>query len=303
MNKIFKLYNWLLTSLALIEHRIFSKYRGHFISKFEILVVSKDRPFLLNSFLHSLNQKFDRTPRVKILISCDNDTAKQRYIATIQKWKQKIDIEHRFEIDNFKSSLKEILLSINSNNVMLCVDDIIFFKPIETKPVEDMLNKTDIFTLRLGINSTYSLNLNRRQTIPNSKLLDSTQFLQWSKENKKDDFNYFFSFDATIISHNLILTFAKFLVYNSPNQFESSMNYNPLLCRLLKFTKASFKEQKSVNFILNKVQTDNDNKSLQIPLEKLNDWYDNGYIITVEPGQEQKINSSHQEDKFIITKN
>ena len=266
---------------------------------FTVIVISKERPFSLRSFLISLEKYFFDISEVKVLICCTDDENKNRYEEIKSNFLNKINVEFIFETNGFKESFIKILSSIDNDKIMLCVDDQVFFRGINYHVVKEAAKKVNFFTLRFGKYSSYSYNLDIEMHQPYNGLNDRL-FYTWRCKSTKDDFNYALSFDATIFDKKLLLYMARYIIYTSPNQLESYMNYCKYLLVFFGFSIGCLRYQMVINFVLNRVQTDNFNKSLGFTVEELNNLYDIGKYVAVDKLFIKKFKSSHADFGYIF---
>jgi hypothetical protein len=300
---MYKLYNLLISNIIILYEgftRYFFKVSNN-DTDFEIIVISKDRPFCLRSYLNSVLENFKDTPKITAVICCSSHTTKKRYEKIIKDLSMHNEIAFIYENLTFKNSFLKALNRINSSHVMLSVDDQVFFKPVLRSDILSALNEADIFTLRLGVNITYSFNLDKFTELP-KHLHRKPSIILWKQNLDQNDFQYALSFDTTIIKKSILINMAKLLFYKTPNQLESSMNYSKYFRYLLVFKIGAFKEQKAVNFVINKIQTDNNNRALDYTIEHLNTLFDQGFIVKADSNHIHDINSSHDAQNYIFEK-
>ena len=298
---ILKIYNLLASNIVLIIYKVYKLFRfcNKGRSEFEILVVSKDRPLSLFSFLKSVETKLKDAPPIKIIISCSRQSDLVRYRKIEEEFTSKGEIAFMFEEKGFKRALIECLNNVSATSVMFCVDDQILLRELDYTNIVEEKRKVDFFTLRLGQDTKYSYNLNKFYELPvDVKISDTSMY--WRSKILRDDFHYGLSLDTTIIDKKILVLMSKFLKFHTPNQFESFMNYSYPVAALLRYKIGCFRCQGAINFVLNKVQIDNNNRSLNYSLDELNNLYDLGLVIDLDPNAEFK--SSHSDVGFMFRK-
>lgn len=300
---IYKIYNLLISNIIILYECIVKYFFKVFDNNtdFEIIVISKDRPFCLKSYLNSVLENFEDTPKITAVIYSSSQATKKRYEKIIEDLSVHNEIIFIYENLTFKDSFLKALKMINSSHVMLSVDDQVFFKPVLRKDILSALNEVDIFTLRLGINTNYSFNLDKFTELP-KYLYSKPSIILWKQNLDKNDFQYALSFDTTIIKKSILMNMAKYLFYKTPNQLEGYMNYSKYFRYLLAFKIGAFEEQKAVNFVINKIQTDNNNRALDYTIEHLNALFDQGFIVKADSNHTHSINSSHDAQNYIFEK-
>ena len=164
-----------------------------------------------------------------------------------------------------------------------------------------MLKIAPISTFRLGLNTTYSYNLDKNKVINHIHFLKD-EFLSWKPKFKIDDFSYIFSFDSSTIPFELFLGFSKYLSYIGPNSLESYMNYGGLTYKLLNLGVCSTKIQKVVNIAISSVQNETINRGIFYDVKKLDILYKQGWHLKLDKNMINKFNSPHTERGFYLEK-
>lgn len=289
-----KIFNFITSNCILIYYVFIMKFtkRLGFDNEFTILVVSKDRPFLLRSFLLSAQRSFSSMPPIIALINCSNSKSKERYDSLYKELENKINLSFQFEGGAFKTEFYDILIKIKTNKIMLCVDDQIFFRDIYSDDLIQAGRDVNFLTLRFGENTNYSYNLDKVMKKP-FNVHTYGNYLSWTCGLEKNDFHYPLSFDSTIFDKCFLVLMARFLIYKSPNQFEGYMNYCKIFIVVFSLKIGCFKDQIAVNFVLNKVQTDNSNRSLGFSIDELNSFFDDGLYLAADERFSHQFSSSH----------
>ena len=300
MKKIinFSLSNFIIFYYSI--YRLLPRRKSNF-RDFTIVVVSMDRPFALRSFLLSIERHFFDAPKIVAIIRYSDGNQLRRYEQLRRELCDELEVEFYYEKDGFKCSLSTVLRNIETSRVMLCVDDQIFFRNVAYENIAIAGQKVDFFTLRLGKDTTYSYNLDVQMKQPFDAEAGA-EYLEWKCKTLKDDFHYPLSFDTTIIDLMTIKLMSNLLLFSSPNQFESYMNYGIYTAALFRLKIGCPKNQMAVNFVLNKVQEDNNNRSLGISVSKLNEYFDDGDYIEADITKISAFNSSHMVNHYKFEK-
>ena len=266
---------------------------------FSIVIISKNRPFSLRSLLLSMEKHFITVPEVNVIIKCSTEKDKDRYEEIKTHFKRKFVLNFYYEDNGFKAAFGRALRGITSNRIMLCVDDQVFTKDINYNEICDLSKNAEFFTLRFGEYTSYSYTLDVTMEQPFNVSNNSTFFL-WKCKLTMDDFNYAFSFDATIIDKALLCAMSTYLVYSTPNQLETYMNYSKYMLVFFRFKIGCLRQQSIVNFALNKVQSDNNNRTLGLSLEELNKLYDSNKYVAVDDAFESEFTSCHADFGYVM---
>ena len=298
-----KIINLSLSNLIILYYSIFRflSHRKSSAKDFTILVVSMDRPFALRSFLLSVERHFLDAPKIVAIIRYSDGNQFKRYEKLRRELSGVLQVEFCYEQVGFKHSLSTVLRNLEIARVMLCVDDQVFFRNAAYADITTAGQKVDFFTLRFGKDTTYSYNLDVQMKQPFHDEA-GVEYLEWPCRVLKDDFHYPLSFDTTIMDLFLLKLMSNLLLFNSPNQFESYMNYGIYTAALCRLKIGCPKKQIAVNFVLNKVQEDNDNKSLGISGSQLNQYFDEGDYIEADITSFNAFNSSHMVNHYRIDK-
>lgn len=295
---ISRIYNILVSAYIILKIKLrFFINSKKSIDKIEVVVFSYNRPGQLYALLKSINKYINITDlKVHILYRCDDEKFFNAYQEVFRTEFKFIIVQHLQSTD-FKKSLINLLGSVNSENILTFVDDQVLFREVAI-PITSEAN-FDIYTLRIGKDTSYCYTLQKSQTCKNIRL--SNNGLAWNVGFKNNDFNYPFSVDATFFNKNDFYFFAKWLKYNAPNSFEGAMNRSRLLSAIISTTISSPLDQAAVNIVLNKVQNENDNISLKgySPDRLLKMWKENKYY-GLDDEAVDKIKSPHIDFGFIL---
>ena len=303
MNKILNLFVSNFLVLTFFLKKKFIKKKSSII---EVIIFSYNRVLQLDSLLKSLEYFFDRKIQINVIFKSDKNF-KNSYKKLIYKYEKNKNIIFFEQVYHFKKSLNLLLKKIQSENkhnkeILFFVDDQIIFQRIDSKMLEGMLSIAPIATFRLGLNTTYSYNLDKEQSHKGYSYSLKDDFLSWKPKFKRDDFSYIFSFDASTIPFELFYGFSKYLSYRGPNSLESYMNYGGLTYKLLNLGVCSMKIQKVINIVISKVQNETENRGVFIENEKLNLLFEKDWSLSLDNNKIKKFNSPHTNNGYYIKK-
>ena len=159
-----------------------------------------------------------------------------------------------------------------------------------------------ITTLRIGINTKRSFNLNKKQSIKDYNYSIKKDLLTWQPLFKKDDISYVFSFDSSTIPMKLFSKFSRYLIYKGPNTLESAMNYGGFTFKILRLKISSLINQCAVNFVITKVQKETNNRGIFIDIKELNKLFKNNWKLKIDKNEIEKIDSPHTDIGYLFEK-
>ena len=99
------------------------------------------------------------------------------------------------EESTFKKSLNLLIKKIsqkNLNNVHLLffVDDQIIFRKISFNKLNNLLKLAPLCTLRFGLNTKWSFNLNKKQSFYSYKTSINNEYISWYPNFRNDELSY-----------------------------------------------------------------------------------------------------------------
>jgi len=308
-----KFYNFFLSNLILFIYvnfyRIYSVFRDKnkfSTNVFEIIIFSFDRPLQIKSLLDSILIHIDDDILVNILFKCSDKSYRESYLKLINDY---VKVTNRFNFieqkGNFKSDflnlIKKLEISFNKH-FLFFVDDQIIFRDINLKNMNKLFKFSFLTTFRLGLNTTWSYNLNKRQSLEYYKRDIFQSHVIWRPKLIKEDISYPLSLDATTIPSFLVKIYANFLYYKGPNTFENSMNYSLLIFYLLKLKISSPLKQSAVNIVISLVNRECINRGNFINTKVLRDFYEKGWSLELNRKKINKIFSPHIDKYFYLKK-
>ena len=259
-----KYYNFLISNLIVGFYFLNKNNWKKKNYKFEVVIFSFNRALQLESLIKSLIFNLEGNIRINILYKTEKHTNNLYEVLKKQFIKNK-NINFIYQERNFKNSLLKLIKTMNDKNssnkqLLFFVDDQIMFRNTNLNSINNLLKKAPITTLRIGLNTRISYNLNKKQSNKDYPHSIKKNMLVWRPLFKEDDISYVFSFDSSTIPYKLFSSFSRYLIYKGPNSIESAMNYGGLTYKLLKLKLASFIKQHAINFVITKVQSETKNR-------------------------------------------
>ena len=308
-----KIFNYFLSNLILLIYVSFCKIYFIFSNKnkfspntFEIIIFSFDRPLQIKSLLDSILVHIDEEILINILFKCSDNSYRKSYLKLINHYEK---VTNRFNFiqqkGNFKNDFLNLInkLEIGFNkHFLFFVDDQILFRDINLKNLDNLFTTSFLTTFRLGLNTSWSYNLNKNQSLKFYKSEISQNHVIWRPKLIKEDISYPLSLDATTIPSILIWMYAYLLYYKGPNTFENSMNYGLLIFYLLKLRISSPLKQAAVNIVISLVNKECINRGNFINTNTLRDFYEKGWSLELNKEKINKIFSPHIDKYFYLIK-
>ncbi len=218
-----------------------------------IIICSKNRPMQLYALLESLTTYTNIDPK-NVFIVFKVDESNEDYITAMNVVFDKFQNINYLKETIFESQIKNILNSMCTKKyTMFMMDDQLIKDKIDFNECIQFAetNNAFCFSLRLGLNTTQCYPVNCEQGLPKD-FIEKDNCILWDYTKGKLDWNYPISLDTHIMSTNLWRQMINHIGFNNPNTLEANlqlfMNNLPLLC-------AAYKESKSVNIPMNKVQS------------------------------------------------
>lgn len=303
---MFKIYNLIFSNLIILLFIIRRKFNKKNSRKYEIIIFSYNRPLQLNTLLKSLSKLFDPRIKINILYRTNSEIIKNCYKKLICNFKSK-KINFIQQNGDFKKSLLDLLNKIKKEtseelDLLFFVDDQILFKKVKIESLNKLSKLAPISTLRIGLNTRWSYNLNKKQNLKAYKYKVEENCIYWYPKFIRDDISYIFSFDGSTIPLGLFANFSKYLHYRGPNSLETSMNYGDIIYKILKQKVSSFCEQRVVNVVISTVQNETTNRGRFININKLNDLFIKNWELKLDRKKIDTFDSPHIENGYILQK-
>jgi hypothetical protein len=263
------------------------------------VVFSYDRPFQLTSLLNSIKrfQKHSRT--VIVIYRTSSKDFFESYQAVFERFHESLILQpYNENTIGFKKTMMSVVKNSKASHYLFYVDDQVVLSELYDEEISKGLKVADIFTYRLGLNTSYCYTLDKYQYIKNYLVHDD--IITWRTTLENNDINYALSLDGTIIPNILINLMVKLLIYWGPNSFEGSMNYCKYITWVTRIKIGAPIHQKCVNFVLGRVQNEVLNKSGNYEIHHLHSLYKKNLELRANEGIIEKINSPHTESFYSI---
>lgn len=205
------------------------------------------------------------------------------------------------EYNNFKFILEKIVSNSKNNYIMLCPDDIFFYKSF--KIPKKLFNLVKKYSKQCFIRPAYGKNINSFNSSSKFKILefDNIKFVQWNNNDPKCsvDMKYNFHVDAAIYEKKALLNVISKIIYHNPVTLEANgLRYS----NWMHFFKKTISPIVRVcsTYQINSVQTDTKlrfYKRLQVNTKILENFYLKGYKIL------HKITELQKKQNDVIPKN
>lgn len=245
---------------------------------------------------------------IYVIYKCSNKFHKKSYKILTRHYPRII-----FKEENFIHSFKNILLKIlpKEKNSFICfmVDDDMLYRSISLIEKNKILNFLSeqshiysTFSLRLGINCTYSHPAQKHFRIKNYYYLGSN-IISWNwKEQEEGDLNYPLSLDGHIFSAHSIYNMLCKLNFKDPNTLEYELQkFNSSIHDYM----LSFEHSRLVGVPINAVtKTAKNPHSTQYTYNPniLAQMFIDGFRIDISKLDFSNIYSAHQEIQLIFKK-
>lgn len=281
---------------------------------FNIIIFSKNRPAQLELLLRSMNIFYVGafTNNVSVLYKIESSDTQQNIEITngydIVKGKyesvnfieEDTFLKNFADYSNFKNQTIE-LINPGLPYTQFFVDDQVFIRPFSIECEQFALFnrfKPSMYSmsLRLGKNIDYCYSLNIKTRLPIFHA--STTAYNW--QNCFGDWGYPMSVDGNIFFTEDILTSIKAIDFYHPNSLEGGLFNNPFENKPLSICLPS---SVVINVPANKVQSDYQNRSMNVNIREMNNLFLDGAIIDLNLIAGGEYNAPHVELEYKWVKN
>ena len=289
-------------------------------NKIKVIFFTYKRAIFLDAAINTLLRKFKNISYPIIVIYHSHKDYKKSYNILKKKYKKKIffyerkkqNILSKFFLflnpiniffllrrpsiikdwNNFKDTFENILEKTKNDYVMLCPDDIFFFKKINiTKNILKVVDKEpEKYFIRLSYGKNLKQNFSNKVKIKNH-IIDNKSFFEWSykdvplnknlNKKTKSSMTYNFHLDAGIYNRKSLLKLVSKEIYHNPVTLES---HTVKMAKLYNFFEKTLSpnERVSTTYQLNTVQNDNlyrHNLRIHTDSKLLDAFYQKGYNL------------------------
>lgn len=265
------------------------------------VIFSKDRPLQLHATLESFKTNVTGVmPQDVFIILKASDTVFEKHYRKVKfEFNEYIFIRET----NFKQDLLSIVANPYYSHVLFSVDDNIFALPVAVSDVMKATyeNRTAIgFSLRLGTNISFCHPLNRNQTVPTYREINS-EAITWNWKDGESDFGYPLELSSSVYRTSLMKNLCQKLEYHNPNTLEDQLNrYKNNLYTNVPWL-ISFKTSRCFCIPMNLTQheyTNRHSKDTKYSITSLLEIYKRGQKMNVVELYGQIHNSPHVEIKY-----
>jgi hypothetical protein len=259
----------------------------------------------LDALLKSLqtNSKgfFDR---IAVLYRTEDKKHKESYNHLKSKWKNVLFFEESF-FSPFRKTLLKKCLSEDFTFTCFLVDDNLLFQDISNEKqniLSSFTNDVVTFSLRLGLNCTYSHPADKHFRLKNFVITEE-KFLKWKwNEQDEGDFSYPLALDGHIFQTVKILPIINSISFVNPTSLEGNMQ---LYLDRIPDIMLSFEHSRLVGLPLNLTSKTANNffgKKYFYGLDELCAKYREGWRINLRSMDFSVINGAHCELKLEFEK-
>lgn len=265
----------------------------HLQKELVVYIFSCDRPMQLNALLESMLHYANVRPKIVVQYNASSNDAECAYDILSKKFKEITFVRE----NNFKQTLLDRLDRYQDYKyISFLVDDIIFVRNFCFKNILDIMDQKSIFSLRLGLNLTYSKIINKPQKLP--KLSHYYDFYSWSWKEGVMDWGYPFSLDGNIFSYKFIVAFIEKIKFKAPNSLENSLSKSRIADNIKGLCA---NESILVNLPFNRVQNEVENWSGNVDVHMLTAQFLNGDRIDFLKYENRLISSVHEDWQMHVT--
>lgn len=267
----------------------------------QLIIFSKNRACQLHLLLTSINRNAsDFFDKITVIYKANDE-----YINGYEKLKSNTGFNVTFVSEkNFKNDL---LLTIDDEleYTTFLVDDVVVYGNINGKKqsvLGKITNNVCCFSLRLGLNCTYSHPANLSYNITSHTKEDDMVFFNF-KEQMNGDFKYPLSTDGHIYKTEMIKELLIDTEFNNPNTLEANIQRH---IGIIKSDMVCFETSKVVSIPANLVNETFKNRhglTHFFSEESLNKSFLNDEIIDFDKMLFNDINGPHKEIKYEFKKN
>ena len=264
----------------------------------QLIIFSKNRACQLHLLLESIYEcSFDMFDSITVLYKADGEY-QVGYDLLIERFCGWVNFkkEETFVVDTLA------LISDDYEYTTFLVDDVVFFEKIDTN-LEDVINYTNdklalCFSLRIGLNSTYSHPANMHYKIGDHEVNGDLMNLNFNLQ--KGDLGYPLSVDGHIFKTSTIKRLISKTAFNNPNTLEANLQQY-MRFGLPSNIMCSFAQSKMVSVPVNLVNNTYNNRhgiEFYISEKELNVSYLNNNVISYSDLDFSGINGPHKELEY-----
>jgi len=262
----------------------------------DLVAFSFDRPMQLYALLESIDFYVTGLGEVTVIYRASNDEFEEAYQEVVETFPGVIFLKQGARPhEDFKPLTLWAAFDSPHDYILFAVDDIIIKDFIDVQKSIEQLEKYGAYGVyfRLGLHLEKNYTRNRLMFVPRYKKLEG-DLCSWSFCDGKCDWGYPNTVDMTLYRKKDVESFFRGLNYKAPNTLEGS--WSCTVGWVMKKIGLFYVLSKIVNLPINKVQTENSNRTMNAytSLELLKIFND-GFKIDIAPLYRMKNKSPHEE--------
>lgn len=269
------------------------------------LIFSRDRACQLDLLLRSIRDNFKDINHINVLIKATNRKYRKSYDKIFD---DSVDLPGYSFWYEAKEIFKEDVMQIvdgsfflsNEHTICFCDDDVVI-RPIDLEILKYFKNDVNAISLRMGKHINYCYPKNAHMELPTLVEYNGKYMMwNWQHYNRHLDWGYPMSLAGNIYRTEFLKDLWNKIPFDAPNWMEGYMALN---APKDKPYQVSYQEQHVYNVAVNLVQTVCKNRhSGKYPIEKLNQKFLDGYIISTETLYNKTFNSANGEAEYKLIK-
>lgn len=225
----------------------------------------------------SLIAKYCSVSNVRFHKESAEKADRAKWIELLNPWNLKHWLQHSYIRNpktNFRSLTTNLMEQSEAEQVMFLTDDAMFINDVDVS--KDMLE----WLMSEATDNQYSLRVGIGLDDKEAHYQNNGEHLSWRfcDENPRTNWGYCFSVDAHIYAKSTILILFKRNLFVNPNTLEGPIREDARRNGWLQNGRGP-QYPALLSFPINMVQTVATNESLGVSIEKLNDYYLEGYTM------------------------
>ncbi|MBX3721878.1 MAG: hypothetical protein KF713_08570 [Turneriella sp.] len=250
----------------------------------------------LSSLLNSMRYYCQNVTATHVLYAASDETFAEAYARLQKTFSDVVFLKE----SNFRIDLIRLLSTVNYRLVFFLVDDLIFTDFFDASMLSQVDTSKYVLSLRLHPGVTYSYMTHLSQKPPPLKAVGQDTF-SFSWKNDAIDWAYPLSVDGHIFERKTILSIINKCQFRAPNSLEASMQAFTTLFST-KFQGLCYKMPKIVNFPVNRVQIEFENRAGENTAKEFLDLFHQGYEIDFLHYEKSAHNSVHVDTELALKK-
>lgn len=257
------------------------------------VIFSKDRPLQLHALLQSFLQHVKHYAAVHVLYNSSNKAFEKCY----HELQEELHSDIHFQQEtSFAKDLVEILATVYTEKIAFLVDDIVFTGPVDMEEFDAYPDALPSLRLGRNIKACYTAGIKETAQPPIKDLPNG--LIEWTWGDGEYDWGYSLSLDGNIFSTKEITSFIAATDFKAPNSLELKLQTFAFLHKYRK--GVAYNTSRIVNIPCNRVQTEILNRSGNISVEELMEFWNKGVRIDHHKFNGYLPQSPHEEIPFTF---